>query len=237
MPARSARLERTAIWLLVVLVGLFVIDRGALAITEHRLASRIQNIEQLPSRPKVRIHGFLFLPQVVQGRYGSVSLGSPDPIHAAGIEVDQAEATLHSVRVTFRDVVHGTVSNVPVRSGHGSAVIPYSSLNSAVKKYGGATGSLVRVRAGHSGRARLVGPLGLAVAITARVEGGKLIITPSSSDLANLPESISQAASAALAGPIPLPAFPFNVHLSSGSFRDDGLHLAAVSHGSVFPVR
>lgn len=80
----SRRLRRTLLWLMALLVVLLIVDRAALVITEHRLASRIQTAENLQSRPRLSIHGVPFLTQVVRGRYSSVGLQSSDPIRAAG---------------------------------------------------------------------------------------------------------------------------------------------------------
>lgn len=223
--------------MVILLLVVVAMDRIANTIAEGRLASTIQASEGLDERPLVRINGFPFLTQVLRGRYRSVTLTSAQTIEARGIQVEQATATLTSVSVRASDALHGTVADVPVGSGRGSAVIPYSSVNEAVRQYAGAAGRLVSVGAAGPGQARVTGPLGLSVRITAQVTGGELVITPSADDLTALPGPVSAQVSSVLATPVPLPAFPFNVRLADGAFETDGLHVSATSRHSVFPVR
>lgn len=224
--------------LLLVLVGVLVgADRIAAAVVADRLASTIASSQHLATPPRVTFHGFPFVTQVLRGRYDDVGLEAQGPITAKGIRVDDASARLRSVRVRLRDALNGTVPNAPVETGAGTAVVPYSSVNTAVRRYGGTAGAAVRVEPGGPGHARVVGPLGLSVTITAKIEHGQLIIMPRASDLDALPSLIKGPVASALTRPVPLPAFPFNVRLSGGSFERDGLRLRATSRDSVFPVR
>jgi len=229
--------RRGVVALVVLLLLIVVADRLSAEITGRRLASEVRRSEHLAARPKVRIHGFPFWTQVAAGRYGDVSIDSSSTIVIRGIKIERAAARLHAVRVDVRDVVSGTVRDLPVGSGSGSAVVPYSSVNLAIRRYGGQVGSSVDVGPAGPGEAKLTGALGIAVRITARVSHGELIITPAARDLAALPSFVSDAIEGALARPIPLPPLPFNITLADGAFEPDGLHLAATANDSRFPVR
>jgi hypothetical protein len=229
--------RRGVVALVVVLLLVVVADRVAAEVTGRRLAAEVQRAEHLSGRPRVTIHGFPFLTQVASGRYGDVGLDASSVIVVRGVRIEHAAARLHAVRVDVHDVLAGTVRDLPVGSGSGSAVVPYPSVNLAVTRYGGRLGSAVSVGPAGPGRARLAGALGLSVRITARVSHGELVITPAAADLAALPSFLADTVQGALAQPIPLPPLPFNVSLVDARFEPDGLHLAAAAENSRFPVR
>lgn len=135
------------------------------------------------------------------------------------------------------DVLHGTVRQVRVQSGTGTALVTYPELNALISRVGGSLGSTVTITPTTPGHAKLNGPLGLSLDFAARVAGGKLVLTPDRSELQALPAFVRDPVTSALAAPIPLPAFPYNLTLTSGQLGPRGLVLSAVANNSVFPVQ
>jgi hypothetical protein len=227
------RLIATLAVVAVVLVG---VDRVAAYITERELANSIQSQQHLTTRPVVTIRGFPFLTQVVTGSYQEIDVHSTVPITKNGLQISDARVHLRGVKVGLADLIHGTVRNVPVQSGTGSALITFPALNALLHRY---ASSLISLSDGGQGRLRLTGPLGLSVTVGSTIENGDLRLdgVPDSSDLSSLPSSIQALVLKALRTPLPLPAFPFNVHLTTGRVTARGLQLAATAHNSVFPTR
>ncbi len=234
---RRRRLTKIGVILIVVLAVLIGLDRLAEVVAARNLAATIQSSQHLSSRPHVSIGGFPFLTQVVRGRYDDVSVSAGSPIGENGIDVNNAAVHLRGVTVNLSDAFHGTVSNVPVQSGTGTAVITYPQLNTIVRRYAGTLGSQLTISGAAPGHARATGPFGLSVAFTARVHGGKLIVTPDPAELRALPSVLQTGINNALAKPIPLPPFPFHVRLDSAHLNPHDIQLRASAHNSIFPVR
>lgn len=110
---------------LIVLGVLFGLDRAAESVTARKLAEQVQSTQHLTARPEVSIAGFPFLFQVLKGRYDDVTITANAPTDANGVTVDNAVAHLRGVKVGLRDAIHGTVSDLPVQSGTGTALITY----------------------------------------------------------------------------------------------------------------
>ena len=233
--------NRRGLWLLIlglmILIALAVADRVAEVLAAHRLASTVQSSQHLSSRPTVTIRGFPFLTQVLRGRYTEVDLSSKTPVSQNGVEVSAVNLRLHGVRVTASDVVHGTVRNVFVQSGTGTALITYPELNSLFRRFGGTIGSAVTVTPTTPGHAKLNGPLGLSLDFAAAVTDGRLVVAPDRAELQGLPSFVRDAITSAVATPITLPAFPYNLSLASGHLEPNGLVLTGVAKNSLFPVR
>lgn len=245
-PKGSARPARRRSWrrwsvrftvALIVLGVLFGLDRVAETVTARKMAERVQSTQHLTARPDVSIAGFPFLLQVLKGRYDDVTITANAPIDANGVSVDRATAHLHGVKVGLSDAIHGTVSDLPVQSGTGTALITYPQLDTIVHRYGGDVGKQITVSGVSPGHARLQGPFGLSLTVTAAVTNGALVVTPDQTELNALPGLLKPLVTDALARPIPLPAFPFNVHLESVKLDTTGVQLIASSTNSVFPVR
>lgn len=220
---------------LLALALLIALDRVAPMVAARNLADRVQSTEHLTARPDVVIAGFPFLLQVVKGHYDDVAITANVPIQVNGVRIVDVVAQLHGVKVGIGDAIHGTISDLPVQSGTGTALITYPQLDTIVHRYGGTVGQQITIRYASPGRARLLGPLGLSSTVTAAVTGGNLVITPDPAELNALPALVKPLINAVLATPIPLPAFPFNVQLNSVQFEATGVQLIAQSTNSAFP--
>lgn len=108
-PARR-RGRAGRIWLIVIVViaGLLVAaDRIAAAVTEDKLAAKIQTSQHLSQKPSVSISGFPFLTQVVSRNFG----------HAT---VDIANFNSGEVPIAH---IHADLTGVHVSSGYNSATV------------------------------------------------------------------------------------------------------------------
>lgn len=234
---RVPRWVKALVALAVLAIVLVVLDRAAEIVTARRLAERIQTAQHLSMRPRVSIGGWPFLTQVASGSYDDVTISSSAPIGANGVAVSDADVYLHGVKVSALDALHGTVANVPVKSGYGTAVLTYRELDRVIARYVPSIGSQLTVVGMTAGHARIKGPFGLALDVTAKVAGGKLTVSPSQSELSGLPELVRGPIQQALSHPYRLPPFPFNVRLTGATLEPGGVHLRATAHNSVFPIR
>jgi len=115
---------------LLLLVGLAVVaDRVAVGFAEDKVGAELAAKGGLHGRPAVDIAGFPFLTQAVAGRYDDVriSLTAAELGQPAGT---RADVDLHGVRVPLRDVLSGSVSQVPVDRLDGTATLSYALLSS-----------------------------------------------------------------------------------------------------------
>jgi len=145
-PSRRKTRRRSALTTVLVAVLLccgllLVLDRVGEHIAARQLAGRIQTSQHLSSRPDVSIGGFPFLTQVLQGRYHSVSITSTPPVTVNGVAVTDVRVHLQSVKVSTSDALHGTVRNVPVSSGTGTAVLGYAQVNTLIGRPAGSVGA------------------------------------------------------------------------------------------------
>jgi hypothetical protein len=234
---KPRRVGPAVVVVLAVVVALLVVDRVGKLLAARALAGNIASNEHLDHRPHVTIRGFPFLTQLISGSYRDIDISSSRPIGADGVDVSRPTVRLHGVKVGVGDALHGTVKDVPVRSGTGTALLTYPQLTTIVHRYAGTLGSLVTLSSGGGDVAKVNGPLGLTVRVTGQVVNGRLLVTADQGDLDQLPNSLKADAQRLVATPIPLPTFPFNVRLASGHITDQGVLLTATAHDSVFPTR
>lgn len=231
------RAVRAVVAVVLILLALVVVDRGAALLAARSLARNVQSAQGLAQRPHLTIRGFPFLTQVVAGRYRRVDVSTAGPVSRQGVEVTQAQASLRGVRVSAFDALRGTVRQVPVASGTGSALLNYSELTAVLARYAGPVGAAVTVTGTSDGRARLNGPFGLSLRLTASITDSRVVVVPDASDLQTLPAPVRSAVTTALATPVQIPPLPFNVRLTSGRLGPDGMVPDATARDSLFPVR
>jgi hypothetical protein len=110
----------------VVVLGLLVVaDRVALGVVESRIASTIQQDQQLQSRPSVKIDGFPFLTQVARHRFGRVTFRATD-IKAGGttaVDVASVSAVLNDVRTS------NDFSSATAATATGTGTVTYAALS------------------------------------------------------------------------------------------------------------
>lgn len=97
------RSRRRRFWLIafVVLIGLLVgADRVAAALTEDRLATKIQQSQHLSHKPSVSIGGFPFLTQVISRDFGHATVDIDDFVDRNGVPISHIHADLRGVHVS-----------------------------------------------------------------------------------------------------------------------------------------
>jgi hypothetical protein len=115
--------------LIFVIAVIVVADRVGAIAGAHVLAGKVQSAANLPSRPTATIGGFPFLTQALRGNYQDVTITANNlPLH--GVTVTTLTAHLHGMHVPLHDVLHGTVSEVPVDRIDGTALMSFASVNS-----------------------------------------------------------------------------------------------------------
>ena len=113
---------------LVVLIGVLVlVDLGAAAYTEHRVAEALREGQGLPTDPTVSVAGFPFLTQLVAGRYQQVEVGTADAT-APGLGPVSVTGTLRDVAVPASQVLSGSISTVTAAAVHTQVRVPATTL-------------------------------------------------------------------------------------------------------------
>jgi len=173
-PPASARAPRPA-WqrgvLPVAIVGGLLLQAGAADLTSrqvvaHLMASKMQDALDTPKRPSVHLGGGPFLPQLLRGRFGSVSLDARDAT-ACKVRITHAHADLRGVRRS-----HGGAHASAI---DGTGLLGYDAISAAIAPMmisGGDNGQ-VTISIGFS-------PTGLAAnaTVTPRIEGSTLVVDP-----------------------------------------------------------
>lgn len=198
----------------LVLLGLLIAgDRVAEQVAEHLLAGRLEG--ELSVRPSVEVGGFPFLTQAVRGRY--------DEVHVSAAEVDRGrvtlkhlEVTLANARVPLSDLVHGSVSAVPVDRLTASALLPYDALAAAAGRglTLGPDPEGVRV----SGTVRVLGEDVKASAVSkVQLEGDTVVLRARRVEVggAQAGGAVAKALAGRLDLRVPLPALPYGIELST----------------------
>ena len=109
--ARGAR--RLVVSLLTLMALLVVADRVGLWAAQHDVAKRLQADAHLQSTPKVEIHGFPFLTQLIGGDYHSVDIRITG-LNSGGLRITTLLVHLHDAHVSIGDVVSQDRSHIRV---------------------------------------------------------------------------------------------------------------------------
>lgn len=148
---------------LAILAALFVgADRGAHAVADDLVATKVQRSAALAAKPQVDIGGFPFLTQVAAGVYDDVEL-TAHGLARANLRVDSFQAQLHGVHVPFGAVLHQSVREVPVDSATGEVALTYADIDRVTGLHvSDAAGDEARVSGSLSVAGRTVAASGLA---------------------------------------------------------------------------
>jgi hypothetical protein len=149
--------------LVVLLVGGDLTSRQVM---QHVMAAKMQDTLDTPHRPSVHIGGGPFLPQLLRGRFGSLTLDATDAT-SCQVRIEHAHAVIHGMRRS-----HG---GAHVNSIDGTGLLSYAAISAAIAP--------LKITGGDNGQITLsVGfsPLGLAATatMTPRIDGNTLVIDP-----------------------------------------------------------
>ncbi len=127
IPRRS---RRGRYWLiaLAVLVALLVgADRVAAAVTEDRLAAKIQQTQHLSRKPSVSIGGFPFLTQVVSRHFGHATVDIDD-FDSGSVPIAHIHADLRAVSVS------SSYDRATVETLTGTATLDYTQVSQVLSR-------------------------------------------------------------------------------------------------------
>lgn len=243
---RLRRRWRWVAWPLGLLVALAAIgyglDSAARAGAEALVARDIEHGRPAPAHADVDLMSTFFLPDVVAGRYPHVHVRLDD-ITSEGLTVSRIDADLYDVTVPLGEVVHQTVTAIPVRRSRERALITYSELNA----YLHARGQPMTVSKGHGDTLRLdahLSSFGLPTTVSAdaTVTPGRdyIDVEPTRLDTGS---GIVDAASAVLlkvrlAFRVTMSPLPFGQQVQAIRPTDQGLLVTATGQDVViFPQR
>ncbi|MBY6538162.1 DUF2993 domain-containing protein [Rhodococcus sp. BP-349] len=106
-------MRKLIVGLVFVLALALAADFGTAAYAEYRVSRSLRDGGDLVSDPQVTIHGFPFLTQAADGRYGRVEIRAQD-VPTDYVEKTTIEATLRGVRIPASDLLDGSVRTVPM---------------------------------------------------------------------------------------------------------------------------
>jgi hypothetical protein len=221
--------------LLALLVGL---DRLAVGIVQGQIAAHVQSAEGLASRPTVKVHGFPFLTQVVNGTYTEVEIDVTGLVKDK-LRIDHLQLDARGVKVDLGDAVRGAVRQVPVREGTVRAGIAFTSIDDAVAAN---ARNLARITTsavpGSRSRVRIDGALTLpggpyrvSGAADVAITDSRLRVTPLPDVLNLVPLVVRERARALLTTSMTLPALPFGIRIRSATVSSQGVLLVADARG------
>lgn len=121
--------RRFLIAVLIFLIAVLVVaDRVGAIVGAHVLAGKVKTDEGLANRPSATIGGFPFLTQAISGNYKDVTV-TANNLTVGDVTISTLTAHLRGMHLSLHDVLHGTVSQVPVDRVNATAVVTYAEVN------------------------------------------------------------------------------------------------------------
>ena len=221
-------MRRLTLLLLVVLVGLLVVDRGAAFVASKVVASQARTAGGLASTPDVDVTGFPFLTQALRGRYDRVTVEARG-VPAGEVQLARLDATLSGVRVSLSDALRGSLDTVPVDSVEARALVDYDQLSEragASRRTVTPDGDMVRV----FGEVDVLGRSFSAVAVS-RVElvEGDIVVTGESYEVGSSAADrlVTRALRGRLDLRVPIGTLPYGLGLTGVEVQPDGVAVIA----------
>jgi hypothetical protein len=217
--------------LIFVVAVLLFLDRVSVYVAQNSVASKLTNYAQFDDKPTVRIGGFPFLTQVVQGKYDNVEVKS-EAVTVGNVQKARFDVHLRGMSLPLSKAFGGHVDSVPVHQVQGTVELSYADL-SRISEVPGLTFS----RAGNSLRVTgsinvpvvgTIGPVSIT-ASTAVVSGGlKIGVQALQIAGSTVAGATLSAVNDILDSAITLPRLPFGLNVTTVSVDDYGL----VIHGA-----
>jgi hypothetical protein len=163
-----------------VLLLLWGSDWLARRAAESLVARAVQEQTGTFERPSVQVRGFLFLPQVLRGRYDEVDIAM-EGVSSGPLRIESVEAELHDVYLSFYDLLYRNTDRLVIADTDTDALLTYENLN----RYLELTGRPLTVETADPGELRVTGSvdvLGTTLEASADTElgsaDGALVIEP-----------------------------------------------------------
>lgn len=208
---------------LILLVGLAIAaDRIGLLVAQDQIAKTVASQYRLDHKPTVKIKGFPFLTQALQGRYGEIDVKVGD-MDQAGVHLANTVVTLKGVDAPLSDAMHGDASKMVADTAISMATVPYADVDKEAPRglKVSAKGKALQVR----------GPvtvLGFRRTVTAtvsvRASGRSVRVLPQTVDAggATIPVALVQQA---FSFTMPVKGLPANTRISDVQVDPDGLRV------------
>jgi hypothetical protein len=208
---------------LVLVVGLIIAaDRIGLWVAQDQIAKNVASQYGLDHKPDVKIKGFPFLNQALNGRYGEIDVNVGD-VTQLGVHLTNTVVTLKGVKAPLSDAVHGDASKMVADTATSVATVSYADVDKQAPRglKVSAKGKDLQVR----------GPvtvLGLSRTVTATVT-----VRPSGRSVRVLPQTVDAGGTTipvalvqqAFSFTMPVKGLPLNTRISDVQIGQDGLRV------------
>ncbi|BEP12791.1 hypothetical protein acdb102_11020 [Acidothermaceae bacterium B102] len=224
-----------SIFLLLVLV--IVADRFAARVAGQVVADRIKASQHLTTTPTVKINGFPFLTQLMNGSYDDVDASAAD-VRNGNVRATSLTLHLHGVHVTAMDVLTQSVKTISVDRADGSVLLSYADINALVKADG------VKVTPGKNGVVTVAGSVVVggqtfkgsgSGSVEATAAGIK--VTISGLKAAGVPAAVTALLRTKLSFLIPNTSLPYGIKVKTVVVSATGVDVGAAADAFVIPVR
>jgi hypothetical protein len=208
---------------LVLVIGLIIAaDRIGLWFAQDQIAKNVASQYDLDHKPEVKIKGFPFLNQALNGRYGEIDVNVGD-VTQLGVHLTNTVVTLKGVNAPLSDAMHGDASKMVADTATSVATVSYADVDKQAPRglKVSAKGKELQVR----------GPvtvLGLSRTVTATVT-----VRPSGRSVRVLPQTVDAGGTTipvalvqqAFSFTMPVKGLPLNTRISDVQVGQDGLRV------------
>jgi hypothetical protein len=208
---------------LILAIGLVIAaDRIGLAVAQDEIAKNVASQYGLDHKPTVKIKGFPFLNQALNGKYGEIDVAVGD-VTQLGVHLTNTVVTLKGVTAPLSDAVHGNASNMVADTATSTATVSYADVDKESPRgmKVSAKGSALQVR----GPVTVLGVTRtLTATVTVRPSGRSVRVLPQTVNAggATLPVALIQQA---FTFTMPVKGLPLNTRISDVQVQPDGLRV------------
>jgi LmeA-like phospholipid-binding len=212
---------------LILLIGLVIAaDRIGLVVAQDAIAKNVESQYHLDHKPEVKIKGFPFLTQALNGRYGEIDVNVGD-FTQLGVHLTGTAVTLKGVDAPLSDALHNDPSGFVADTAISTATVPYADVDKEAPRgmKVSAEGKALKVR----------GPvtvLGVSRTVTATVT-----VKPSGRSVRVLPETVDAGGATipmalvqqAFTFTMPVKGLPLNTRISDVQVLPEGLRVTTTA--------
>ena len=221
--------------LVVLLVLLVVVDRGASALAARTIATELQRSGPLAQRPDVTIGGFPFLTQALRGDYDRIEVQAQRVPAGDDLVLADLTAVLTGVQLSVSSALSAGVKRVPVATIDARARLSFADL---ARRSGNRTltvsgaGDQVRVR----GSVQILGRMVTADALsTVTLQAGVVVVTAQSFEVGNTAADavLTRALQGRFDLRVPIGTLPYGLVVTGIAVEPAGIVLLAKARDSV----
>ncbi len=214
--------------LVLAVAGLIGADRFGKARAESEVARQVAAQYRLQEQPSVKIGGFPFLTQAINGRYERIDVVIGDYTQQ-GVTVQDVRIRLDNLKAPLSDLLNGDQSNVRAETATASAVIPYGVLQKAVAEKGVQKVSRKGEDVLLEGTFTFLGvsaPVGVTVSVEPTVKG--IVITPQTAQASGIQVPLDLV-KRDLTYTVPVTGLPMGSRITSVAPEDAGLRITGTA--------